>query len=93
MLSPQLMDPSPSNSVELTQGVSFTPLRLEPIVEQEKPNRSQEVCKNKAMTNKEFGKNLEELSNKVLLPYAMTCLLYTSPSPRDGLLSRMPSSA
>ena len=26
-----------------------------------------------------------------LLPYA--CLLYTSPSPRDGLLSRMPSSA
>ena len=24
---------------------------------------------------------------------AKTCLLYTSPSPRDGLLSRMPSSA
>ena len=24
---------------------------------------------------------------------ARTCLLYTSPSPRDGLLSRMPSSA
>ena len=24
---------------------------------------------------------------------AQTCLLYTSPSPRDGLLSRMPSSA
>ena len=24
---------------------------------------------------------------------AITCLLYTSPSPRDGLLSRMPSSA
>ena len=27
------------------------------------------------------------------LMLAMTCLLYTSPSPRDGLLSRMPSSA
>ena len=26
-------------------------------------------------------------------PIAITCLLYTSPSPRDGLLSRMPSSA
>ena len=26
-------------------------------------------------------------------PLAMRCLLYTSPSPRDGLLSRMPSSA
>ena len=26
-------------------------------------------------------------------PYVKACLLYTSPSPRDGLLSRMPSSA
>ena len=25
--------------------------------------------------------------------FVYTCLLYTSPSPRDGLLSRMPSSA
>ena len=28
-----------------------------------------------------------------VLPIALACLLYTSPSPRDGLLSRMPSSA
>ena len=28
-----------------------------------------------------------------LLVLMGTCLLYTSPSPRDGLLSRMPSSA
>ena len=27
------------------------------------------------------------------LLHVTTCLLYTSPSPRDGLLSRMPSSA
>ena len=27
------------------------------------------------------------------LTIAIGCLLYTSPSPRDGLLSRMPSSA
>ena len=27
------------------------------------------------------------------IPDHMPCLLYTSPSPRDGLLSRMPSSA
>ena len=26
-------------------------------------------------------------------PFLQACLLYTSPSPRDGLLSRMPSSA
>ena len=30
--------------------------------------------------------------NIVCSPY-LICLLYTSPSPRDGLLSRMPSSA
>ena len=29
----------------------------------------------------------------ICLLSALTCLLYTSPSPRDGLLSRMPSSA
>ena len=27
------------------------------------------------------------------LGWVISCLLYTSPSPRDGLLSRMPSSA
>ena len=36
----------------------------------------------------------EEVEGKKV-EYSMveTCLLYTSPSPRDGLLSRMPSSA
>ena len=28
-----------------------------------------------------------------ILGFTIICLLYTSPSPRDGLLSRMPSSA
>ena len=43
---------------------------------------------------------LSEKLSRVLVPTGdqicngqMTCLLYTSPSPRDGLLSRMPSSA
>ena len=31
--------------------------------------------------------------NESASPREYTCLLYTSPSPRDGLLSRMPSSA
>ena len=45
-------------------------------------------------------KNLTDLCYGVLEPVRAkpnqthpTCLLYTSPSPRDGLLSRMPSSA
>ena len=34
-----------------------------------------------------------ELDGNSAMKYAEGCLLYTSPSPRDGLLSRMPSSA
>ena len=37
--------------------------------------------------NKISNDNTHNTSNDV------ACLLYTSPSPRDGLLSRMPSSA
>ena len=37
------------------------------------------------------GTSLPELA--VSLKAVSSCLLYTSPSPRDGLLSRMPSSA
>ena len=45
------------------------------------------------------GDNLKELNDfysemtETMRPRFTTCLLYTSPSPRDGLLSRMPSSA
>ena len=38
------------------------------------------------VNNPEERKNVESLGVYI-------CLLYTSPSPRDGLLSRMPSSA
>ena len=43
------------------------------------------------------GKKNKDLKKKIELSQVIsaleTCLLYTSPSPRDGLLSRMPSSA
>ena len=35
----------------------------------------------------------EAMAHCVILDHYLICLLYTSPSPRDGLLSRMPSSA
>ena len=37
----------------------------------------------------------QEINRKKIIKNAkrLGCLLYTSPSPRDGLLSRMPSSA
>ena len=34
-----------------------------------------------------------KISENELRKQQVSCLLYTSPSPRDGLLSRMPSSA
>ena len=37
--------------------------------------------------------DLINMPAKKNLPNSNSCLLYTSPSPRDGLLSRMPSSA
>ena len=48
----------------------------------------------------EFNQLIKDLTDDLIRdtddPYSDsvdTCLLYTSPSPRDGLLSRMPSSA
>ena len=40
---------------------------------------------------KDFKKLIPELQDTWMKK--QICLLYTSPSPRDGLLSRMPSSA
>ena len=39
------------------------------------------------------GVSAMSVSDMTAIPRATVCLLYTSPSPRDGLLSRMPSSA
>ena len=39
------------------------------------------------------GAGLTHLEHVILNEEFSNCLLYTSPSPRDGLLSRMPSSA
>ena len=39
------------------------------------------------LAKKEYEESIEEMN------HADTCLLYTSPSPRDATLSRMPSSA
>ena len=41
----------------------------------------------------QYKKSWRVISFIGLVTCFMVCLLYTSPSPRDGLLSRMPSSA
>ena len=45
-----------------------------------------------ALDENDFKRILKEPDNSLIKQYK-ACLLYTSPSPRDGLLSRMPSSA
>ena len=40
-----------------------------------------------------FGRDQLAIFDPSIVQVSDTCLLYTSPSPRDGLLSRMPSSA
>ena len=56
----------------------------------------------KSYQSHKLKKKLQKKKIKVLLTRepggtrgaeSISCLLYTSPSPRDGLLSRMPSSA
>ena len=37
--------------------------------------------------------SLQDLKKEIQLADPATCLLYTSPSPRDATLARMPSSA
>ena len=41
----------------------------------------------------EYGEDYKFVQDVVSSNNLHTCLLYTSPSPRDGLLARMPSSA
>ena len=48
------------------------------------------VLSNAKLAYKTYGQLNASHDNMVLLP---TCLLYTSPSPRDKRQSRMPSSA
>ena len=45
------------------------------------------------LVDAETGSTVSVLTVKQCLHQYGVCLLYTSPSPRDGLLSRMPSSA
>ena len=50
-----------------------------------------DVETDKIKSGKKMKKGQSEMEMAVRL--VLSCLLYTSPSPRDGLLSRMPSSA
>ena len=53
------------------------------------------VAEHEAPIPDDLAAALRRLADELAVPLrsVLLCLLYTSPSPRDGLLSRMPSSA
>ena len=78
-------------------------IQLEQVLPAEIENRSFEIIQDELAA---MGKVLDPVQDLLIrraihttadFDYAdnlvFSCLLYTSPSPRDGLLSRMPSSA
>ena len=68
---------------DLLTGFFPTPMSLNPMADLHMPIDITEDDKVYKVRAEMPGFNKEDIS----------CLLYTSPSPRDGLLSRMPSSA
>ena len=89
-------------------GICVCMARVDLEFSQDEKHLLQELCKNINVSDKEKAqiKNIsgslsemvhkvkEEDSKKTLVELlSQVCLLYTSPSPRDATLSRMPSSA
>ena len=67
---------------------------FKPVAQVFRPGAMPEVyIANAATDDERFYAPLSETVGTRPLWISPSCLLYTSPSPRDGLLSRMPSSA
>ena len=63
------------------------------VVVTEVPNLTIGLLKKAQKSDQKKGAVLKSSKKKRRKAQQSDCLLYTSPSPRDGLLSRMPSSA
>ena len=59
----------------------------------EAPKKVEKAAKAVAKEVKQAASSVQEFAASLEGVALDRCLLYTSPSPRDGLLSRMPSSA
>ena len=62
-------------------------------VEEAKPTMEDFTAEDWTLLSRQKKDFYSEHQAEQALGFLRTCLLYTSPSPRDGLLSRMPSSA
>ena len=74
--------------IDLKEATFIIPIRIE------SPDRLRNVITVTAFLLENFDTNIiiKEVDSEPVFQKE-ACLLYTSPSPRDGLLSRMPSSA
>ena len=77
------------NSKEEQTNSEVTNLENESFIEQQKdPNYINEQIGDNQLDEKSI-----EIKDEYKFGWSSYCLLYTSPSPRDATLSRMPSSA
>ena len=89
---------TPSQALKLLSEASTVPESEVPLVEVGMIDKANEIDQSN-LTMKDMLVVSSETENALVSATAVytdddnTCLLYTSPSPRDGLLSRMPSSA
>ena len=84
-----LMNSSSANDADATETQEWLDA-LAAVIEREGPERAHYLLEKLVEQARRSGAYIPFSANTA---YVNTCLLYTSPSPRDGLLSRMPSSA
>ena len=82
-------------SLELVRKLTQKGLKVIPVMTKAAENFVTPMAVSALAQEKVFN-NLFDLTDEAEMGHielSRSCLLYTSPSPRDGLLSRMPSSA
>ena len=84
--------------IKITSGERALSIIKSPIMTEKSTNLNQfnkySFFVSKNSNSQEIKQAIENIFKvKVMKVNTLICLLYTSPSPRDGLLSRMPSSA
>ena len=73
------------NLAQVTEGLTYDDVLLVPAYS--------EVLPRDVQLKSSFTRNIQVNTPIISAAMDTVCLLYTSPSSRDGLLSRMPSSA
>ena len=79
------------NNFKVAVLISGNGSNLQAIIDSFKNQDKIQICS--VISNVKDAYGITRASIAGIETHVINCLLYTSPSPRDGLLSRMPSSA